>query len=73
MNKEKIKNIIIIILALVLILGLIFISPILVIWALNVLFPVLAIPYTLNTWLAVNVLLGVPYLLFYRKQPTHHH
>ena len=71
MNKEKIKNIIIIILALALIVGLVFISPILVIWALNVLFPVLAIPYTLNTWLAINVLLGIQYLTFYRK--PHHH
>jgi|688.fasta_scaffold244198_3 hypothetical protein len=73
MNKENIKHIIIIILSLALILGLAFIAPILVIWALNILFPLLVIPYTLNTWLAVNVLLGVPYLLFYRKQPSHHH
>jgi predicted membrane protein len=71
MNKETIKNIIIIILSLALIIGLVFISPILVIWALNVLFPVLAIPYTLNTWLAVNVLLGIQYLTFYRKPHQH--
>lgn len=36
---------------------LIVIGPILVIWALNTLFPVLAIPYSLETWFAV-VLLG---------------
>lgn len=30
--------------------------PILVIWALNTLFPVLAIPYTLETWSAVVLL-----------------
>lgn len=33
------------------------IGPILVIWSLNTLFPVLAVPYTLETWAAV-VLLG---------------
>jgi hypothetical protein len=32
--------------------------PILYIWALNTLFPVLAIPYTLETWSAA-VLLGI--------------
>jgi hypothetical protein len=32
-------------------------GPILTIWALNTLFPALAIPYTLETWAAV-VLLG---------------
>ena len=34
------------------------IGPLLTIWALNTLFPVLAIPYTFWTWLAV-VFLGV--------------
>jgi hypothetical protein len=34
------------------------IGPLLTIWALNTLFPVLAIPYTFLTWLAV-VLLGL--------------
>jgi hypothetical protein len=32
-------------------------GPILMIWSMNTLFPVLAIPYTLNTW-AAAVLLG---------------
>ena len=31
-------------------------GPLLTIWAANVLFPVLAIPYTIETWLAVVVL-----------------
>lgn len=31
---------------------LIFVTPIAFIWALNTLFPVLAIPYTVETWLA---------------------
>lgn len=33
-------------------------GPILTIWAANTLFPILAIPYTFETWLAV-VLLGM--------------
>jgi hypothetical protein len=39
------------------ILAIVFAGPILMIWSLNTLFPVLAIPYTLNTW-AAAVLLG---------------
>ena len=31
---------------------LLFVVPFLLIWSLNTLFPVLAIPYTLETWLA---------------------
>lgn len=46
-----------IILVIALIVGLLIIGPILTIWAANTLFPVLAIPYTLETWAAV-VLLG---------------
>mgnify|MGYP003705660461 CR=1 FL=1 len=44
-----------------LILGLVLIlvGPILTIWSLNTLFPVLAIPYTLETWAAVVLLGGV--------------
>lgn len=30
-------------------------GPLLVIWGLNVLFPALAIPYSLETWAAVNL------------------
>lgn len=32
---------------------LVLLGPFIVIWGLNVLFPVLAIPYTIETWLAV--------------------
>lgn len=35
------------------------VGPLLTIWSLNVLFPVLAIPYSLETWAAVVVLGGV--------------
>lgn len=38
---------------------LILIGPLLTIWSLNVLFPALAIPYTLETWLATILLGGV--------------
>lgn len=34
-------------------------GPLVSIWALNTLFPVLAIPYTIETWLAAMVLAGV--------------
>ena len=40
----------------VLIVVLVALGPILTIWAMNVLFPVLAIPYTLETWFAVVIL-----------------
>jgi hypothetical protein len=38
---------------------LIIVGPLLTIWALNVLFPVLAIGYTWQTWLAVVILGGL--------------
>ena len=38
-----------------LIVALVILGPLLTIWALNTLFPVLAIPYTLDTWFAVIV------------------
>ena len=40
----------------VLIVALIAIGPLLTIWALNTLFPVLAIPYTVWTWAAALIL-----------------
>lgn len=39
-----------------LVLALIIAGPILIIWALNTLFPVLAIDYTIWTWLAVVII-----------------
>jgi hypothetical protein len=38
---------------------LIIVGPLLSIWALNVLFPVLAIPYSLKTWAAMLVIAGL--------------
>ena len=37
----------------------IIVGPLLGIWALNTLFPALAIPYTLETWFAVFLLSGL--------------
>ena len=37
----------------------IIVGPLLAIWALNTLFPALAIPYTLETWFAVVLLSGL--------------
>lgn len=45
-------------LAIALIVFLLAIGPILVIWSLNILFPALAVPYTLETWAAVVILGG---------------
>jgi len=42
----------------VLLMALVFCGPLLVIWALNTLFPVLNIPYTLSTWLAALLIGG---------------
>lgn len=39
-----------------LVLGLMLIGPLALIWSLNTLFPALAIPYTIGTWLAAAVL-----------------
>jgi hypothetical protein len=40
------------------VLAAIVLGPILVIWSINTLFPVLTIPYTLETWIATFVLSG---------------
>ena len=45
-----------IVLAIALILVLLAIGPWLVIWSLNTLFPILVIPYTWQTWLAVLIM-----------------
>ena len=50
-------DIIKLLLGLALIIAVIAIGPLATIWAVNTLFPVVAIPYTLETWFAV-VLLG---------------
>lgn len=52
------SDVIKIVLLVALIVFLIVVGPLLTIWALNTLFPVLAIPYTVWTWLAVIFLGG---------------
>ena len=44
---------------LILILVVILFGPLLTIWSLNTLFPVLAIPYSIETWLATVVIAGI--------------
>ena len=53
------KSILVVALVIIAVLTLIFIAPFVVIWALNSLFPVLAIPFTWQTWLSVNLLFSV--------------
>lgn len=48
----------VIFLAAIVIIALIIIGPLLILWSMNTLFPVLAIPYDVWTWLAVVVLFG---------------
>lgn len=40
----------------VIVIGLLILGPLATIWAVNTLFPVLAIPYSFETWVAVVVL-----------------
>ena len=48
-----------ILVAIVVILSLLIIAPFLTIWSLNTIFPVLEIPYTLETWAATILLTAV--------------
>ena len=48
-----------ILVAIVVILSLLIIAPFLTIWSLNTIFPVLEIPYTLETWTATILLTAV--------------
>jgi hypothetical protein len=43
----------------VIVVALVFLAPLALIWSLNTLFPLLAIPYTFWTWLAMFVLSSV--------------
>jgi hypothetical protein len=54
MNKGTTALVILILLIVAVVAG-----PLATIWALNTLFPVLAIPYTIETWLAVIVVGGI--------------
>lgn len=43
-------------------------GPFITIWALNTLFPILAIPYTFETWAAVIVFHATIRGIFYKKE-----
>ena len=45
--------------AIIIILALVALGPLLTIWSLNVLFPMLAIKYSLETWAAIVILGGL--------------
>jgi len=55
---EMIKNILKLILGVGLIIAVIVFGPLLGIWSLNTLFPMLAIPYTWQTWAAYFLIFG---------------
>jgi hypothetical protein len=59
MINMKIDNSIAYVFVVLLVIALFALAPFAVIWALNTLFPVLAIPYTFETWLSIVVLSGV--------------
>ena len=46
-------------LLLILLFVIVLFGPLLTIWSLNTLFPVLAIPYSIETWLATVVIAGI--------------
>ena len=46
-------------LVLILVIAVVLLGPLLTIWSLNTLFPVLAIPYSIETWLATAVIAGI--------------
>ena len=53
---------------LALLVAVIAVGPLLSIWALNTLFPVLAIPYTIQTWAAVILIAVMPRVSFGTKK-----
>jgi len=46
-------------LALILVIAIVIFGPLLTIWSLNTLFPVLAIPYSIETWFATVIIAGI--------------
>ena len=47
------------VLLLILLFVIVLFGPLLTIWSLNTLFPVLAIPYSIETWLATVIVAGI--------------
>ena len=50
------KNTLVVLAVIALVIVLVLAGPLLIIWALNTLFPALAIPYTIWTWLAALIM-----------------
>ena len=46
-------------LVLILVIAVVIFGPLLTIWSLNTLFPVLAIPYSIETWVAALIIGGI--------------
>jgi hypothetical protein len=46
-------------LVLILVIAVVIFGPLLTIWSLNTLFPVLAIPYSIETWLATVIIASI--------------
>jgi hypothetical protein len=46
-------------LVLILVIAAVIFGPLLTIWSLNTLFPVLAIPYSIETWFATVIIAGI--------------
>lgn len=46
-------------LVLIFVIAVVFFGPLLTIWSLNTLFPVLAIPYSIETWFATMIIAGI--------------
>ena len=46
-------------LVLILVIAVVIFGPLLTIWSLNTLFPVLAIPYSIETWFATVIIAGI--------------
>ena len=51
----------------VLVIALLILAPLAIIWSMNTLFPILAIPYNIQTWLAAMLLAGAVRSVHYRK------
>lgn len=50
-----------------LVIALLVLAPLAIIWSMNTLFPVLAIPYNIQTWLAAMLLAGAVRSVHYKK------
>ena len=59
MMKKMKNNVFAVLIAIIVIILILIFAPFLTIWSLNTLFPVLEIPYTMETWAATVIITGV--------------